>query len=78
MSESDDYDGKDEAPYAPESGVERTWARTRPTPMPRSRVQFTRNDAEPLREVARQFRLREPRISRLVWHGDVCVCRRNS
>lgn len=38
-----------------------TWARTRPAPIPRSRVLFSRADAEPLREVARQFRLREPR-----------------
>lgn len=38
-----------------------TWARTRPAPIQRSHVAFSRKDAEPLREVARQFRLREPR-----------------
>jgi hypothetical protein len=39
-----------------------TWARTRPAPTPQTSTQFTHRDAEPLREVARQFRLREPRI----------------
>jgi hypothetical protein len=38
-----------------------TWARTRPAPMQRSEVRFARNDVDLLREVARQFRLREPR-----------------
>lgn len=38
-----------------------TWARTRPTPHERSRIVFSRKDAEPLKEVARHFRLREPR-----------------
>lgn len=38
-----------------------TWARTRPTPIETSRISFARRDAEPLLEVARQFRLREPR-----------------
>lgn len=38
-----------------------TWARTRPTPMPRDRITFGRSDGEILTEAARQFRLREPR-----------------
>jgi hypothetical protein len=38
-----------------------TWARTRPAPIETSHISFSRKDAEPLREVARQFRLREPR-----------------
>ena len=38
-----------------------TWARTRRAPIERSRIVFSRKDAEPLREVARQFRLKEPR-----------------
>jgi hypothetical protein len=38
-----------------------TWARTRPTPIPRDRIVFGRADGEILREAARQFRLREPR-----------------
>jgi hypothetical protein len=38
-----------------------TWARTRPTPVPRDRIVFGRADREILSEAARQFRLREPR-----------------
>jgi hypothetical protein len=38
-----------------------TWARTRPTPVPRDRIVFGRADGEILTEAARQFRLREPR-----------------
>lgn len=38
-----------------------TWARTRPAPTARTQIEFARNDAEPLREVARYFRAREPR-----------------
>lgn len=38
-----------------------TWARTRPTPIERSRVTFGRPDAEILREAGRYFRLQEPR-----------------
>jgi hypothetical protein len=38
-----------------------TWARTRPAPLERTEVRFARRDAESLREVARYFRLREPR-----------------
>jgi hypothetical protein len=38
-----------------------TWARTRPTPVARERISFSRSDAEVLKEVGRQFRLREPR-----------------
>jgi hypothetical protein len=38
-----------------------TWARTRPTPVPRDRIVFGKADGEILREAARQFRLREPR-----------------
>lgn len=38
-----------------------TWARTRPTPEARRRVQFTRGDGEVFQEAARQLRAREPR-----------------
>ncbi|HKD25262.1 MAG TPA: hypothetical protein VKC66_05010 [Xanthobacteraceae bacterium] len=38
-----------------------TWARTRPTPVPRDRIVFGRADGEVLTEAARQLRLREPR-----------------
>jgi hypothetical protein len=38
-----------------------TWARTRPTPTRRDRINFGRADGEILKEAARQFRLREPR-----------------
>lgn len=38
-----------------------TWARTRPAPTRREQIVFDRADGEILREVARQFRLREPR-----------------
>jgi hypothetical protein len=39
-----------------------TWARTRPAPLSQDKVFFAKSDAEPLREVARQFRLREPQM----------------
>jgi hypothetical protein len=38
-----------------------TWARTRPTPVPRDRIVFGRADGAILTEAARQLRLREPR-----------------
>lgn len=38
-----------------------TWARTRPAKSPRERITFDRADGEILKEVGRQFRLREPR-----------------
>jgi len=38
-----------------------TWARTRPTPVPRDRIVFGRADGEVLTEAGRQLRLREPR-----------------
>jgi hypothetical protein len=38
-----------------------TWARTRPAPTPRDRIIFGRVEGEILKEVARQFRLKEPR-----------------
>jgi hypothetical protein len=44
-----------------------TWARTRPTPIERSQTKFSRSDAEPLREVARQFRLKEPRNDQMLF-----------
>jgi hypothetical protein len=38
-----------------------TWARTRPTPEAQRKVVFSSNDAEILREAARNFRLRQPK-----------------
>lgn len=38
-----------------------SWAKTRPTPTPSKRAWFSRDDGEVLREVARMFRLKEPR-----------------
>jgi len=37
------------------------WAKTRPTPIASSRVRFSVDDSDVLREVAREFRLKEPR-----------------
>ncbi|MEO5333880.1 MAG: hypothetical protein H7839_17850 [Magnetococcus sp. YQC-5] len=39
-----------------------TWARTRPTPGKNPRIQFTEDSAGVLREAAREFRRREPRM----------------
>jgi hypothetical protein len=41
--------------------VSLTWARTRPTPEPRRKVEFSRAEGEVLREAARVFRSLEPR-----------------
>lgn len=41
--------------------VSLTWARTRPTPEAQRRVVFSQNDAEILKEAARNFRLRQPK-----------------
>lgn len=43
-----------------------TWAKTRPTPVQREQVHFSKADGEVLKEVARQFRLREPRLDERV------------
>ncbi len=43
------------------SDISVMWARTRPTPEPSTRVSFSRDDGAILKEVARQFRLLEPR-----------------
>lgn len=53
-----------------------TWARTRPTPTPRDRISFSRSDAEILKEVGRQFRLKEPRIDERVM-GYITQLRRD-
>ena len=42
--------------------VSTTWARSRPVQRPRDAVRFTRDDALILREAARSFRNREPRL----------------
>jgi hypothetical protein len=39
-----------------------TWARTRPTPEAQRKVAFSSNDAEILKEAARNFRLRQPKV----------------
>jgi hypothetical protein len=41
--------------------VSLSWAKTRPTPTPSKRICFSRDDGEILKEVAREFRLKEPR-----------------
>ncbi|HEV2561256.1 MAG TPA: hypothetical protein VGT78_03875, partial [Rhizomicrobium sp.] len=38
-----------------------SWAKTRPTPTPSKRAWFSRDDGNVLKEVAREFRLKEPR-----------------
>jgi DNA polymerase III alpha subunit len=43
------------------SDISIMWARTRPTPEPTTKVSFSRDDGAVLKEVARQFRLHEPR-----------------
>jgi hypothetical protein len=52
-----------------------TWARTRPAPVQRNRIEFVRSAGEILREAARQFRLREPRRDERIY-GFVRMLRR--
>ena len=56
-------------------GISITWARTRPAPEPLSKIAFSKTDAEILREAARIFRLKEPRIDTTLY-GMVTTLKR--